>query len=136
MNHASGTVAPLDPELIQVTGTVGQRAQRRGPGAGVRAGERPLDGLVPAGEDRAPVGFVGTTLTTAIAAECILPREQRRLRAGRAGFSRRLYQLRGLGGVPSVRDDSHGVPACLEEPEGSSDVRFPGAGFIGVNGCP
>jgi hypothetical protein len=30
MNHASGTVAPLDPELIQVTGTVGQRAQRRG----------------------------------------------------------------------------------------------------------
>jgi hypothetical protein len=30
MNHASGTVAPLDPELIQVGDAIGQRAQRRG----------------------------------------------------------------------------------------------------------
>jgi hypothetical protein len=29
MHHASGTAAPLDPELIQVTDTIGQRAQRR-----------------------------------------------------------------------------------------------------------
>ena len=29
MNHASGTVAPLDPELIQVGDAIGQRAQRR-----------------------------------------------------------------------------------------------------------
>ena len=28
--HASGTVTPLDPELIQVSDAVGQRAQRRG----------------------------------------------------------------------------------------------------------
>jgi hypothetical protein len=30
MNHASGTVTPLDPELIQVGDAIGQRAQRRG----------------------------------------------------------------------------------------------------------
>ncbi len=30
MNHASGTVTPLDPELIQVDRAIGQRAQRRG----------------------------------------------------------------------------------------------------------
>jgi hypothetical protein len=30
MDHASGTVAPLDPELIQVGDAIGQRAQRRG----------------------------------------------------------------------------------------------------------
>jgi len=30
MNNASSTVAPLDPELIQVGDVVGQRAQRRG----------------------------------------------------------------------------------------------------------
>jgi hypothetical protein len=30
MNHASGVVTPLDPELIQVGDAVGQRAQRRG----------------------------------------------------------------------------------------------------------
>src|SRR5260370_31026134 len=30
MNHASGAVAPLDPELIQVGDAIGQRAQRRG----------------------------------------------------------------------------------------------------------
>ena len=30
MNHAAGTVAPLDPELIQVGDAIGQRAQRRG----------------------------------------------------------------------------------------------------------
>jgi hypothetical protein len=29
MNHASGAVTPLDPELIQVGDTIGQRAQRR-----------------------------------------------------------------------------------------------------------
>jgi hypothetical protein len=29
MNHASGTVAPLDPELLQVGDAIGQRAQRR-----------------------------------------------------------------------------------------------------------
>jgi hypothetical protein len=30
MNHASGTIAPLDPELIQVGDAIGQRAQRSG----------------------------------------------------------------------------------------------------------
>ena len=30
MNHASGTVTPLNPELIQVDSAIGQRAQRRG----------------------------------------------------------------------------------------------------------
>jgi hypothetical protein len=30
MNHASGTVAPLDPEVIQVGDAIGQPAQRRG----------------------------------------------------------------------------------------------------------
>jgi hypothetical protein len=30
MNHASGTVAPLDPELIRAGDAIGQRAQRRG----------------------------------------------------------------------------------------------------------
>jgi hypothetical protein len=30
VNHASGTVAPLDPELIQVGDVIEQRAQRRG----------------------------------------------------------------------------------------------------------
>jgi len=30
MNHASGAVTPLDPELIQVGDTIGQRAARRG----------------------------------------------------------------------------------------------------------
>ena len=30
MNHASGTVAPLDTELVQVGDAVGQRAERRG----------------------------------------------------------------------------------------------------------
>ena len=29
MNHASGTVTPLDPELIQVGDAIGQRAQLR-----------------------------------------------------------------------------------------------------------
>jgi hypothetical protein len=29
MNHASGTVAPLDPEPIQVGDAIGQRAQQR-----------------------------------------------------------------------------------------------------------
>jgi hypothetical protein len=29
MNHASGTITPLDPELIQVGDAIGQRAQRR-----------------------------------------------------------------------------------------------------------
>jgi hypothetical protein len=30
MNHPSGTVTPLDPELIQVGDAIGQRAQWRG----------------------------------------------------------------------------------------------------------
>ncbi len=30
MNHASGMVAPLDPELIEVGDAIGQWAQRRG----------------------------------------------------------------------------------------------------------
>ncbi len=30
MDRASGTVTPLDPELIQVGDAIGQRAQRRG----------------------------------------------------------------------------------------------------------
>jgi len=30
INHASGTVAPLDPELIQVGDAIGRRAQWRG----------------------------------------------------------------------------------------------------------
>ena len=30
MNHASGAVAALDPELIEVGDAIGQRAQRRG----------------------------------------------------------------------------------------------------------
>jgi hypothetical protein len=30
MNHASGAVAPLDPELIEVGDAIGQRAQWRG----------------------------------------------------------------------------------------------------------
>ena len=30
MNHASGTVTPQDPELIQVGDAIGQRAQRCG----------------------------------------------------------------------------------------------------------
>jgi hypothetical protein len=30
MNHASGAVTPLDPEMIQVDDAVGQRAERRG----------------------------------------------------------------------------------------------------------
>jgi hypothetical protein len=30
MDHASGTITPPDPELIQVDDAIGQRAQRRG----------------------------------------------------------------------------------------------------------
>ena len=30
MNHASGAVTPLDPEMVQVDDAVGQRAERRG----------------------------------------------------------------------------------------------------------
>ena len=30
MNHASGAVTPLDPEMVQVGDAVGQRAERRG----------------------------------------------------------------------------------------------------------
>ncbi len=30
MNHAPGAVTPLDPEMVQVGDSVGQRAERRG----------------------------------------------------------------------------------------------------------
>jgi hypothetical protein len=30
MNHATSAVTPLDPDLIQVGDTIGQRAERRG----------------------------------------------------------------------------------------------------------
>ena len=53
MNHASGTVASLDPEPIQVGDAIGQRAQRRG-WFRVRCGRRRLvEVLVLVQHDRA-----------------------------------------------------------------------------------
>ena len=48
MNHASGTVTSLDPELIEVGDAIRQRAPRRGP---LQAAVRPV-GVAVRGRDQ------------------------------------------------------------------------------------
>ena len=51
MNHASGAVAALDPELIEVGDAIGQRAQRRGLLQGAVRPVGVVEGLVVAQDD-------------------------------------------------------------------------------------